>query len=269
MTNPGNYKYNAISAVHLSTIVHYFISWPLTVRPSSKFHFTNMADKTENAPDGATQCTDSSVMDELLAIRAHVGGLRSTLQRMQEDTMARDKDILAHMQCHNVVSELIVDFFRKKKDKAKRKAKRTNKDARGTAMTVSDMSASSSAAPLATDDAVDGSCPSAKERRQMAFAMGAYMSGMFNDAIATGTPGDNETEDDVRARFGEHVHWVTPEERGQYKFGANCGTPAKVKAIVQKLLDAGLDPTVICKNVDGNIYYTPKDFEGYTAKYGW
>ena len=183
--------------------------------------------------------------------------------------MEREKGILDHMRVHTAACAVIRDFLQKKKDKAKRKSKRTNKGASGTEMVVSDMPASSSAVPLDDDETLDASAPSATERKQIALVMGVCMSAMLKDAIDTGTPGAGETEEDVRARFGEHVHWVTPEESSQYKFGANCGTPSKIKKMVQRLLDAGLDPTVICENIDGNIYYTPKDLKGYAAKYGW
>jgi len=235
-----------------------------------------MADNTGDAPDGVAPYDDTHVMGELLMIRGlvddmheEVKDLHKTLETMQENAMEREKGILDHMRVQTDACTVIVDFLQKKKDKAKRKAKRTNKGSSSTEMVVSDISSSSSAAPLDDDETLDASAPSATEREQVARAMGACMSAMIKGAIATGTPGTDETEEDVRARFGEHVHWVTAEEAGKYKFGANCGTPSRVKKMVLQLLYANLDPTVICANRDGNIYFTPKDFEGYTAKYGW
>jgi len=235
-----------------------------------------MADKTGDAPDGVAPYDDTNVMGELLMIlgqvediHEEVKGLHKTLKTMQKNAMEQEEGILDHTTVQTAACKVLIALLQKKKDKAKRKAKRTNKGASGTEMVVSDMPASSSAAPLDDDETLDASAPSATERKQIALVMGACMSAMLNDAIDTGTPGAGETEDDVRARFGEHVHWVTSEEADKYKFGANCGTPAKVKKMVLQLLHADLDPTVICKNRDGNIYYTPKDVEGYTAKYGW
>lgn len=65
--------------------------------------------------------------------------------------------------------------------------------------------------------------------------------------------------------FGD-VIWVGDDV--DQKFLYNMGIPVLIENLRQEMINADLEPIIVCRNSNGNVYYTPQDVEEYARRCG-